>query len=91
MENLGLNIEVKRVHRLKTGKSLKAFADIVVNDAILIKGLRVVEGKNGLFVAMPSEQSAKDNKWYDNVRCLDDDIRDRISQEVLTVYASEEI
>ena len=47
--------------------------DIVINDAILIKGINVLEGKNGLFVSMPQEQ-ANDKKWYDLIRCLTKDV-----------------
>ena len=66
-------------------KRVKAFVDIVVNDAILIKGIRVIEGKKGMFVSMPSEQG-KDEKWYDRVRCLSDEVKDLVSERVLEGY-----
>ncbi|MFH1046648.1 MAG: septation protein SpoVG family protein, partial [Candidatus Omnitrophota bacterium] len=56
------SIEVKRVHKLDTGSTLKAFVDIVVANVVLIKGLRIVHGKNGLFVSMPRKQG-KDGQW----------------------------
>ncbi|MBW1812633.1 MAG: septation protein SpoVG family protein [Deltaproteobacteria bacterium] len=43
-----LEIQVQRMYRFETDRPLKAFIDIVVNDALLIKGLRVMEGKEGL-------------------------------------------
>ena len=43
---------------------LKAFAAIIVDDNLRIKGVRVLNGRNGLFVAMPQEQG-KDKRWYD--------------------------
>jgi DNA-binding cell septation regulator SpoVG len=80
-----LDIKVKRIHRINNSDFLKAFADIVVNDAILIKGLKVLERRDGFMVAMPSEQ-AKDNKWYDSVRCLDEDVKEQIKETVLQAY-----
>jgi len=80
-----LEIQVQRMYRFETDRPLKAFIDIVVNDALLIKGLRVMEGKEGLFVAMPREQS-KDEKWYDTIRCLTVEIKDQITDVCLKAY-----
>lgn len=88
METNTLEIQVQRMYRFESDRPLKAFADIIVNDAILIKGIKVLEGKNGLFVSMPQEQ-AKDKKWYDSVRCLTQETRDQITQVVLAAYREE--
>jgi stage V sporulation protein G len=55
-------IQVIRLHKFDGDSKTKAFADISIGDFI-VKGLRVVEGPDGLFLAMPSEK-AKDGKWY---------------------------
>ena len=88
METSVLEIQVQRMYRFETDRPLKAFADIVVNDALLIKGVRVMDGQKGLFVSMPREQS-KDKKWYDSVRCLTKEIRDQITEVVLSTYKEE--
>ena len=85
MDNSGLDIQVQRMYRFETDRPLKAFVDIVVNDALLIKGVRVMEGKKGLFVSMPREQ-AKDQKWYDTIRCMTEEVRDNITEVVLRTY-----
>lgn len=85
METGTLELQVQRIYRFESDRPLKAFADIIVNDVLLIKGIKVLEGKNGLFVSMPQEQ-AKDKKWYDSVRCLSQEIREKITQAVLTAY-----
>ena len=83
-----LEIQVQRMYRFETDRPLKAFADIVINDALLIKGVQVLDGKNGLFVSMPREQ-AKDKKWYDTIRCLTQEVRDQITEVVLSAYKEE--
>ena len=83
-----IDVKVHRLYRLSTATPLKAFVDILINDAILIKGIKVVEGKDGLFVSMPQEK-AKDNKWYDSVRCLKKGILQQIETEVLSAYESQ--
>lgn len=83
-----MEIKVHKMYRLDGNRPLKAFADISLNDAVLIKGIKVILGKEGLFVSMPQEQG-KDNKWYESVRCLKKDIREQISEIVLNAYQAQ--
>lgn len=52
-----LEIKIAKIHRLPEGSRLKAFVDVSVNDTFLIKSLRVVDGKDGLFVSMPRNRA----------------------------------
>jgi len=87
MEN-NLNFKIGRLHRLDGDGSLKAFVDIVVNESLLIRGLRVIEGKNGLFVSLPKDKG-KDNRWYDIVRPITKEVKNDISNAILTAYKGE--
>jgi stage V sporulation protein G len=80
-----IEIKVLKIHRIDGDNRIKAFVDIGINDALLIKGLRIVQGKNGLFVSIPVEQG-KNEKWYERVRCLNKDIREEIANTVLAAY-----
>ena len=80
-----LDIEVAKIHRLEGEGNLKAFCDIIVSDALLIKGIRIVEGKKGLFVSMPSKQS-KDGKWYDSIRPTSKEIRDALNDVIIKAF-----
>ena len=80
-----IDSKVLKIHRLPDDSRIKAFADIGINDALLIKGIRVVQGKKGLFVSMPVEQG-KNEKWYERVRCLSQEIRQLIADKILDAY-----
>lgn len=82
-----LEIKVNRIVKLNNDQATKAFADITVNGALLIKGVKVIEAKNGLFVSMPQDLG-KDNRWYESVRCLNKDVREEITSVVLSAYKS---
>ena len=82
---MSIQLKVLKIFRLADAGNLKAFADITVNDALVIKGLRVMDGKKGLFVTMPREQG-KDSKWYDQVSCTSAEIFDDIAGKVLKEY-----
>ena len=89
MQTAVADLAVKRLVRFDGNGSLKAFCDIAVGDSFLIKGLRVVLGKNGLFVSMPRQQG-KDHKWYDNVVALTKETKDELNRVVLEAYNREE-
>jgi DNA-binding cell septation regulator SpoVG len=80
-------IEVARVYKVeKDESSLKAFVDIKVADAVLIKGIRVMAKKDGgLFAAMPSHL-AGDGKYYDTVQFLTPEAKNELQEVVLAAY-----
>ena len=77
-------IEVARLYRVDNISSVKAFVDVVIGQ-VLVKGIRIVEGKNGLFAGMPKSQE-KDGKWYDTVRILDDELKQELQDRILEAY-----
>ena len=82
-------LEVKRITKLNGNRPTKAFCDVAIGNAYLIKGLRIVEGKNGLFVSFPREQG-KDGKWYETVAPLSPSARQQLSETVLAAYNADE-
>jgi stage V sporulation protein G len=78
-------IEVVRLHRFDSEDSkVKAFVDIAVCDFI-IKGLKVLQGKNGLFLGMPQEK-AKDGKWYNAFYPKTEEARQNLNSVVMAAY-----
>jgi len=78
-------IEVARLHRFDNGSALKAFADVIFNGQLLVKGVKVADGRNGLYVSMPSAQG-KDGKWYPTVMLLEDSLKEELQTTVLEAY-----
>jgi DNA-binding cell septation regulator SpoVG len=77
-------IQVSRIYRLDGESKLKAFADVSLA-GIVIKGFSVVNGSNGLFVGMPRHQG-KDGKWYNTVYPTTKELKEQLSEVVLTAY-----
>ena len=88
MEHVATQLSVKRLVKFDGEGSLKAYCDLAIGDLFLIKGLRVVDGKNGLFVSMPHQQS-KGGKWFDSVQTLTKETKMEVERLVLAVYAEE--
>jgi len=89
MEEGKLKVEVAGIKKLDGSGKTKAFVDVNINDAILIKGFRVVDGSKGLFIGMPGRQGS-DGKWYNNISLLDDDAKDTLTTAVLGAYENEQ-
>lgn len=80
------DIQVVRLFRLeKEDSKLKAFVDLSIGDSFIVKGFKVVEGENGLFVSMPSSPG-KDGKWYDAAFPTTKEKRQEIAEIVLSAY-----
>jgi stage V sporulation protein G len=78
------NLSVVRLYRLEGESKIKAFADVSVGDFI-IKGLKILQGQKGLFIAMPQEKG-KDGKWYNTVFPATKEARKNLTETVLTAY-----
>ena len=85
MNNGTGELAVKRLIRFDGGGSVKAYCDLTIDERFLVKGLRVVEGKTGLFVSMPREKG-KDAKWYDSVVALTKETKQEVGRVVLEAY-----
>ena len=65
--------------------SLRAFFDVETEEGMVVKGFKIVEGINGLFVGNPSEYSEKDDKYYDRV-FIPKELKDELEQEAIKEY-----
>ena len=61
-------MKIVRMNQLKSnsGGKTAAFFDVQTQDGIVIKGFRIINGSNGLFISSPDEKG-KDGKYYENV------------------------
>ena len=79
-------MKIERMNKGSWGK-VRAFFDLTTDEGFIIKGFRLVEGINGLFVSMPS-QKGQDGEYYDTV-LADRVLRDKISQKAIQEYGQE--
>ena len=57
-----------RIDRILSDSKVRAIASVSLDGQFVIKGLRVVDGKKGLFVSMPQESyTDKGEKKYSNI------------------------
>ena len=85
MHAIADELSVKRMVVFNGEGSLKAFCDLAIGEMFLIRGVRVIEGKQGLFVSMPRQQG-KDGKWYETVAMLSKEVNAEVKKVVLEEY-----
>lgn len=66
-------------------EKLKAYASICFDDAFLVKGLKVVNGSRGMFVAMPSRKT-KHGEYLDICFPIVKELREKVNNAVLEAY-----
>lgn len=64
----------------------KAFVDLELDETLVIKGLTLVEGDNGLFLSFPSTKRKKDGKYYNSVYSLDREWTQLLQDECVKKY-----
>ena len=73
---------------LRDEDRLKAFANVTFDNAFVIRGLKVILGKDGPFVAMPSRKRP-DGRHQDVAHPINPDMRKYLEKQVLDAYYAE--
>lgn len=82
-------IEITEVRvSLRNDEKLKAFVSITLNDSFVIRGLKIIRGNSGLFVAMPSRKRP-DGQHQDLAHPINDVTRKYLTERVMTEYERE--
>ncbi|HTK31511.1 MAG TPA: septation regulator SpoVG [Candidatus Saccharimonadaceae bacterium] len=73
---------------LRNDEKLKAFVSITLNDSFVIRGLKIIRGNSGLFVAMPSRKRP-DGQHQDLAHPINDQTRKYLTERVMAEYEKE--
>ena len=72
------------MNKINNYGKLRAFFDLELQ-GIIIKGFKIIEGINGLFVSMPSQKD-KEGKYSDTVYCLERETKDELNKIAIDYY-----
>lgn len=80
-----MNITEVRVRKVNGDGKLKAFASITIDNAFVVHDLKVIEGKKGYFVAMPSRKTTN-GEFKDTAHPIVTETREKIQAAVLNEF-----
>lgn len=84
-----MNIKVTdvRIFKMEKKGALLGYANIVLNDSFIIRGIKLIETEKNRFVAMPSRKLRGDKRAYrDLCHPLNQDVRDKITIAIFDAY-----
>lgn len=67
--------------------NLKAFCSVVFDDVFIVHSVKVIQGKDSLFVAMPSRE-VKNGQFRDTAHPIDNEFRLSMESLILDKYNS---
>ncbi len=73
----------------KENSRMKGKASVVVDDCLAIHDIRIIEGNDGLFIAMPSRQKAN-GEYRDITHPINQETRKMFEEKVLEAYKNAE-
>ena len=74
------------VHKIeKENSRMKGIAVVTLDDCFVVKGIRVIDGDNGLFIAMPSRKTAT-GEYKDIAHPINSDARKMFEDAIIEAY-----
>ena len=80
------NVRVRVVE--KENSKMRGFASVTLDDMFAVHDIRILEGDNGLFLAMPSKQVAP-GEYKDIAHPINSEARQMFSDAIIAEYKAE--
>ncbi|MCM1371145.1 MAG: septation regulator SpoVG [Clostridium sp.] len=77
------SVNVRKVE--KEDSRMKGIASVLIDDCFAVHDIRIIEGDNGLFIAMPSRKTATGG-YRDIAHPINQEVRTLFEQEILKAY-----
>ena len=74
-----------RIRKTERDGKLKAVASITIDDEFVVHDIKIIEGENGLFIAMPSRKSS-DGEFRDVAHPINAETRAKLQEIILAEY-----
>lgn len=81
------SVNVRKVE--KEDSRMKGTASVLLDDCFAVHDIRIIEGDNGLFIAMPSRKTATGG-YRDIAHPINQEARKMFEDEILAAYKNEE-
>lgn len=81
-----------RIRKMNNEGKMKAIVSITFDEEFVVHDIKVIEGKNGLFIAMPSRKTPS-GEYKDITHPINTDTREKIQTAIFNAYevAKEEL
>jgi stage V sporulation protein G len=77
------SVNVRKIE--KDGSRMKGIASVLLDDSFAVHDIRIIEGDNGLFIAMPSRKTAAGG-YRDIAHPINPEVRSMFEDAILEAY-----
>ena len=77
------SVNVRKIE--KEGSRMKGIASVLLDDSFAVHDIRIIEGDNGLFIAMPSRKTAAGG-YRDIAHPINLEVRSMFEDAILEAY-----
>ena len=81
------SVNVRKID--KEGSRMKGIASVLLDDSFAVHDIRIIEGDNGLFIAMPSRKTATGG-YRDIAHPINPEVRAMFEKAILEAYEKAE-
>ncbi len=83
-----MDITDVRVRKVSVEGKMRAIVSVTLDNEFVVHDIKVIEGENGLFIAMPSKKG-NDGEYRDIAHPINSATREKIQQLILEAYQRE--
>ena len=80
-----MNITDVRIRKISAEGKMKAIVSVTFENQFVVHDIKVIEGQNGLFIAMPSRKTP-DGEFKDIAHTINTETREQIQKAILDEY-----
>ena len=80
------SVNVRKIE--KDGSRMKGIATVLLDDAFAVHDIRIIEGDNGLFIAMPSRKTPTGG-YKDIAHPINPEVRKQFEDAIIEAYNKE--
>ena len=77
------SVKVRKIE--KEGSRMKGIASVLLDDSFAVHDIRIIEGDNGLFIAMPSRKTAT-GAYRDIAHPINPEVRSMFEDAIIEAY-----
>ncbi len=77
------SVNVRKIN--KEGSRMKGIASVLLDDSFAVHDIRIIDGDNGLFIAMPSRKTATGG-YRDVAHPINPEVRAMFEEAILDAY-----
>ena len=81
------SVNVRKIN--KEGSRMKGIASVLLDDSFAVHDIRIIDGDNGLFIAMPSRKTATGG-YRDVAHQINPEVRAMFEEAILDAYEKAE-